>query len=95
MQLHLDSFIIFFSNVSVISVQNCNALDSPDTLSIMISKFPQDIRDRWNRKVLSLRKRHQKEPTLSDLPYFIEEESALVNDPLFSNSVVDEYLENQ
>ena len=44
------------------------------------------IRDRWNRKVLSLRKRHQREPTLSDLSYFIGEESALVNGPLFSNS---------
>ena len=51
------------------------------------------IRDRWNRKVLSLRKRHQREPTLSDLSYFIEEESALVNDPFFSNSAVDECLE--
>ena len=78
---------------SVISMQNWNALDSPETLSMMISKFPQHIRDRWNRKVLNLRKRHQKEPRLSDLSYFIEEESALVNDPLFSNSAVDEYLE--
>ena len=43
--------------------------------------------------MLSLRKRHQKEPTLSDLTYFTEETSALVNNPLFSNSVVDEYLE--
>ena len=43
--------------------------------------------------MLSLRKRHQKEPTLLDLSYFIVEETALVNDPLFSNSAVDEYLE--
>ena len=74
-------------------MQNWNALDSPEILSMMISKFPRHIRDRWNRKVLSLRKRHQKEPTLSDLSYFIEEESVLVDDPLFSNSTVDEYLE--
>ena len=59
----------------------------------MISKFPVYIRDRWNRKVLSLRKRHQKEPILSDLSYFIEEEPALVDDPLFSKCAVDEYLE--
>ena len=74
-------------------MQNWNALDSPETLSMIISKFPQHVRDRWNRKVLSLRKRHQKEPTFSDLSYFIKEESTLVNDPLFSNSAVDEYLE--
>ena len=58
-------------------MQNWNTFDSPETFSIIISKFPQPIGDRWNRKVLSLRKR---EPTLSDLSYFIEEESALVND---------------
>ena len=43
--------------------------------------------------MLSLRKRHQKEPTLSDLSYFIEEESALINNPSFYNSAVDDYLE--
>ena len=42
---------------------------------------------------MSLRNRHQKELTLSDLSYFIEEESTLVNDPLFSKYAVDEYLE--
>ena len=60
---------------------------------MMISKFPRFIRDRWYRNVLSLKKKHQEEPTLLDLSYFIEEESALINDVLFSNSAVDEYLE--
>ena len=70
-------------------MQNWNALDSPETFSMMISKFPRLIRDRWYRNVLKLRKRHQKKPTLLDLSYFIEEHSALVNEPLFSNSAVD------
>ena len=43
--------------------------------------------------MLSLRKRYQKESTLSDLSNFIEEKSALVNDPLFFNNAADEYLE--
>ena len=62
-------------------MQNWNALDSPETFSMMISKFPRLIRDRWYRKVLKLRKRHQKKSTLLDLSYF-----------LFSNSAVDKYL---
>ena len=45
---------------SVISLQNWNALDSPETLSVMISKFPRHIRYKWNRKVLSLRKKAPK-----------------------------------
>ena len=40
-----------------------------------------------------LRKRHQKEPTLSNMSHITKEESAFVNDPLFSNNAVDEYLE--
>ena len=88
---HFQNFIL--KSESVMSMQNWDALDSPETLSMMISKFPRHIRDSWNRKVLSSRKRHQREPTLSDLSYFIEEESALVNDPLFFNSAVDECLE--
>ena len=59
---------------SVISLQNWNVLEFPESLSMMISKFARHIRVRWNRKVLSLRKRHRREPTLSDLSYFIEEE---------------------
>ena len=70
-------------------MQNWDALDYPETLSMMISEFPRHIKDRWNRNMLSLRKRHQREPTLSDPPYVMEEESALVNDPLFSISRVD------
>ena len=54
-------------------MQNWDALDYPETLSMMISEFPRQIRDRWNRNVLSLRKRHQREPKLSDPPYVIEE----------------------
>ena len=42
--------------------------------------------------MLSLRKKYQKEPTLPGLSYFIAKESALVNDPLFSNNAVDNYI---
>ena len=41
-------------------MQNWNTFDSPETFSIIISKFPQPIRDRWIRKVLSLRKKVSK-----------------------------------
>ena len=74
-------------------MQSWNALDSPEILSMMIFKFLPHIRDRWNEKVSSFRERQQKQPTISDLSYFLEEESALVNDPLFSNSAGDECLE--
>ena len=46
----------------------------------------QKIKMEYDRKKLEI-------DNLSDLSNFIEEESALVNDPLFSNSAVDECLE--
>ena len=76
---------------SVISNQTWNALDSPDTLCLMIAKFPRGIRDRWNRQVLAIRKRRSREPT--DLIAFVNEETLLVDVPLFSNNAVEQYLD--
>ena len=59
----------------------------------MIAKIPWHIRDRWNLKVLALRKRRSREPSLADLVAFIEEEFLLVNDPLFTNNAVEHYLD--
>ena len=59
----------------------------------MIAKIPWHIRDRWNLKVLALRKRKSREPSLADLVAFIEEEFLLVNDPLFTNNAVEHYLD--
>ena len=78
---------------SVTSNQTWNALDSPDTLCLMIAKFPRHIRDRWNRQVLTIRKRRSREPSLADLIAFVEEETLLVDDPLFSNNAVEQYLD--
>ena len=47
-------------------MQSWNALTSPEKLSKIKSKFPRHVRYKWDRKVLNLRKRQLKEPTLSD-----------------------------
>ena len=78
---------------SVTSNQTWNALDSPDTLCLMIAKFPRHIRDGWNRQVLAIRKRMCREPSLADLIGFVEEETLLVDDPLFFNNTVEQYLD--
>ena len=78
---------------SVTYNQSWNALDSPDTLCLMIAKFPRHIRDRWNQQVLTIRKRRSREPSLADLIAFVEEETLLVDDPLFSNNAVEQYLD--
>ena len=68
-----------------------NALDSRNILCMLISKLPGGIIERWNRKVLNIRRRQVREPTLDDTIDFIEEETILINDPLFSREALANY----
>ena len=69
----------------------CNTLDSSDTICLLLSKLPGYLRDRWNRKVLQIRKREYREPSLRDLVDFFSEEFTLVNDPIFSKEALSIY----
>ena len=56
---------------------------------MLISKLPGGIMERWNRKVLNIRRCQVREPTLNDMTDFTEEEAILMNDPLFSEAPAD------
>jgi len=73
------------------SKQQRNILDTPDILCTLISKLPGNTRDRWNRKVFNVRRRDRREPALTDLIEFVEEENILANDPLFSKDALKDY----
>ena len=51
---------------------------------MLIAKLPGGLIDRWSRNVQTIRKRHLHTPDLQDLINFVEEETVLMNDPLFS-----------
>ena len=70
-----------------------NALETPETLCILVSKLPRSLRDRWNRKVQVVRRSFGREPCLSDFASFVHEETTLVNDPIFSKDAVLEYAQ--
>ena len=53
-------------------------------LCMLIAKLPGGLIDRWSRNVQAIRKRHLHTPDLQDLINFVEEETVLMNDPLFS-----------
>ena len=71
-----------------------NALETPETLCILVSKLPGSIKDRWNRKVQVVRRSFVREPCLSDFASFVHEETTLVNDPIFSKDAVLKYVQN-
>ena len=68
-------------------------LDSPEILCTLISKFSGYVRERWNRKVLSVRRTCKRDPKLFDLLRFVEEEIMLFNNPLFSKEGVNFFAE--
>ena len=82
-------FVNFINNFllkceSVSESQDWKVLDTPEMLCILISKMPGGLMDRWNRTVNTIRRKQIREPDLQDLIQFVEEETTLMNDPLFS-----------
>ena len=70
-------------------------METPDTLCMLVSKVPNGVTDRWNRKRLMLQRSQQKEPSLKDFIELFDEESVLVNDPIFSREAITAYVGNQ
>ena len=87
----LRSFYVFLMKChQIVEGQFSNTLNSPDNLCAVVAKLPVPIRDRWNRRVLTLRTDFLREPTLNDLIVLIEKESKLADDPLFSRSAMND-----
>ena len=57
----------------------------------MVSKLPGGMTDRWNRSVLKIRKHQHREPNLKDITEFVEDETILMNEPLFSLEALGEF----
>ena len=57
---------------SLIGGNKWNALDSPDLICVLLSKLPDQLRDRWNREVYSIRARHSRESELKDLIKYVD-----------------------
>ena len=49
----------------------------------------------WNRTAYNIRKRQECEPSLSDLIEFVDQETTLVNDPMFSREALECYMKGQ
>ena len=70
-------------------------METPDTLYMLVSKLPNGVADRWNRKALMLRRSQQREPSLKDFIEFFDEETVLVNNPIFSREAITAYVGTQ
>ena len=62
---------------------------------MVLSKLPGQLRDWWNREVYSIRAKHSREPEFKDLINYVDKETTLVSNPLFSKIVVEQYLDKR
>ena len=84
-----------FKCQSIIGGNKWNVLDSPESICMLLPKLPGQLRDRWNREVYCIRAKHSREPQFKDLINYVNKETTLVSDPLFSKEAVEQYLDKK
>ena len=52
-----------------------NAINTPDILCMLVSKLPNGLIDRWNRTAYNICKNREREPSLSNLIEFVDQET--------------------
>ena len=88
-----QNFLIKYENIG--HLQSWNVFNTPDVICMLLSELPGSARDKWSRKVLTIRQNQKREPELPDFIKFVDNETLIVSDPLFSKAAVDEYLEKR
>ena len=63
-------------------------LDSAETLRTLVLKLPVNLQDKWNRKVDSIKIKLNRMAEFTDFCDFVDTESRIVNDPLFSREAL-------
>ena len=64
-------------------------------MCFVLSKLLRNSREKWNRTVLKIRRRHLREPDFADLIHFVDDEATFANDPLFSKDVLSGYVDQK
>ena len=83
----------FLIKCQILEYGSQNSLDTPDVICMILAKITGYLQDRWNKNVQKIRKAQIREPGLTDLVNFIEDEMVLVNDPFPSREAVGQYEE--
>ena len=82
-----QNFLVKLENVG--HLQSWNVLDTPDIMCMLLSKFPSSARDKWSRNALTICRRQKREPDLTDFIHFVNDETLIVSDPIFSKEAVE------
>ena len=74
---------------SITQSSQWNPLDTPGVICMLLVKLPGNLRGKWVRLAMNVRRKKQRESTLYDFIDLISEETMLVNDPLFSKEAIE------
>ena len=74
-------------------LQIWNVFNTPDIVYMLLSKLPGSVRDKWSRKVLTIRQNQRRQPELSKFIKFVDNETLIVSNSLFSKAALEEYFE--
>ena len=89
----LQNLLVTYENVG--HLQSWNVFDTPSIMFLLFSNLPGSARDKWSRKVLTIIQDQRRKPELSNFTKFVDNESLIVSNPLFSKATADEYLEKR
>ena len=59
-------------------------LNTPDIMRMLLSKLPGRTTGKWSKNVLTIHRRPNREPDLTDFIHFINDETLSVSDPMYS-----------
>ena len=76
---------------SITQSSQWNPLDKSDAIFMLLSKLSENLRGKWVRLVMKVRRKEQREARLCDFIEFISEEIMLVTNALFSKEVIEQY----
>ena len=80
---------------TITQMQTRKVLVTPEVMCMLLSKLPGSARDKWSRKVLGIRRKLKRHPESADLIFFVSDKNLIVNDPVFSKEVVEQYIEKK
>ena len=89
----LQNLLITYENVG--HLQIWNVFDTPSIMFALFSNLPGSARDKWSRKMLTIIQDQRRKPELSNFTKFVDNESLIVSNLLFSKAAADEYLEKR
>ena len=80
---------------NITQLQMWNVLNTLEIMCMLLSKPPSGTRNKGSRWVLLIRRKQRNEAELADFACFVNDENLIVNDSVFSEEAVEQYIDKK